>query len=92
MNDAGEVRPWPSPPATSPFASHCWCARTTPSGSRTTRGLPGTYGSACCEATTGEARLLQVAGLADENGVLAADTRIDTPRPARWSPTARTPM
>lgn len=31
-------------------------------------------------ATTGEARLLQIAGLANENGVLAAGMRIDTPR------------
>ena len=30
--------------------------------------------------TTGEARLLQITGLADEDGVLAAGTRIDTPR------------
>ena len=29
--------------------------------------------------TTGEARLLQLAGLADENGALAAGTRIETP-------------
>lgn len=29
--------------------------------------------------TTGEARLLQITGLADENGVLAAGTRIETP-------------
>lgn len=29
--------------------------------------------------TTGEARLLQITGLADEDGVLAADTRIETP-------------
>ena len=29
--------------------------------------------------TTGEARLLQITGLADEDGVLAAGTRIDTP-------------
>ena len=29
--------------------------------------------------TTGEARLLQITGLADENGILAAGTRIDTP-------------
>lgn len=30
--------------------------------------------------TTGEARLLQLAGLANEEGVLIADTRIDTPQ------------
>ena len=30
--------------------------------------------------TTGEARLLQITGLADEDGVLATGTRIDTPR------------
>ncbi len=30
--------------------------------------------------TTGEARFLQITGLADENGVLAAGTRIETPR------------
>ena len=29
--------------------------------------------------TTGEARLLQITGLADENGVLAAGTRVETP-------------
>lgn len=31
-------------------------------------------------ATTGEARFLQIAGLADSDGILAAGTRIDTPR------------
>ncbi|MDE0083596.1 MAG: transporter substrate-binding domain-containing protein [Gammaproteobacteria bacterium] len=31
-------------------------------------------------ATTGEARFLQIAGLADSEGILAAGTRVDTPR------------
>ncbi|MDE2796624.1 MAG: transporter substrate-binding domain-containing protein [Gemmatimonadota bacterium] len=43
-------------------------------------GLTGDVRVGVLRGTTGEARFLQITGLADENGVLAAGTRIETPR------------
>ena len=63
-----------------PIAKLCCCAPRTRGGSRPSYELTRDVRVVVLRDTTGEARRLQITGRANGDGVLAAGTRIDTPR------------